>query len=124
MSHTKIKRTVAFAEQAMRNARASSELPRRFMVSSPFRLWRSSEPGDPTLSERFVTLRRRATRRPHFLQSRQKMFRRGDAARNAARCHGELPGYKHILGRALHGGHVLSLRAHEVVHGRSNSSAG
>src|SRR5712672_3403962 len=103
MIQTKIKRTVIFAAHARRNASTGSELS-RFMISSPLRLWRSCGPGDPSLPGRFAKPPRRATRRPPFLQSRQKMFRPGAGVRNVVRRHGELLENKHILGRALHGG--------------------
>src|SRR5260370_35243599 len=85
MSQAEIKITVTFAEQAMRNARAGSELPSKFMVSSAFRLWKSGEQGDRVLSGGFATLRRGAEGRPHFLRSRQKKYRRGPESENGAR---------------------------------------
>src|SRR5258708_13206818 len=102
MIHAKIKRTVTFREHAIRNASAASELLSGFTVSSPFRLSRSSGPGDPSLLGRFAKPPRRATRRPPFRRSRQKMFRRGGGERNVAQRYRELLENKHILGRPLH----------------------
>src|SRR5438046_7833789 len=86
MTHVKASKIVVFAEHSIRKASETSELPGRFIVSSPFDLWRRGGLADPILRERFAKSFRQAAWRPGFLRTPQKQFPPGGEERTAARC--------------------------------------
>src|SRR6202043_97250 len=81
--HVNARRTVAFAEHAVRNVSAGSQLLSRFMFSSPFRPSRSTAPADPAPLQRFVKLPRPAMPRPPSPRTLQKMSPLNVAERTA-----------------------------------------
>src|ERR1700733_9367530 len=123
-SHATARSPVTFAEHAIRNASADPDSMSSFMVSSPFRFWRSAAPDDPFLPARSVKPLRRAKRPPPFRWTRQRMFRPDAAAPSGAPHPAAPPESRHTSGHVLHGGRGLFLRAREVAPAPLNNAAG
>src|SRR5947207_561387 len=98
-----------------------SELPGRFIVSSPFDLWRRGGLADPILRERFAKSFRQAAWRPGFLRTPQKKFPPGGEERTAARCQAAPLGHTRSAVHVLRAARALFLQGSGAARAPSNN---
>src|SRR6266550_2729327 len=117
----KASKMVVFAEHPIRKGSETSEPLGRFIVSSPFDLWRRGGLADPILRGRFAKSLRQATWRPGFPRTPQKKFPQGGEERTAARCHAAPLGNTRTAIHVLRAARALFLQGSGAARAPSNN---